>query len=120
MRVLHILDHSIPLHSGYTFRTAALLREQRLRGWETFHLTSPKQGVCTAADEEIDGLHFFRTPLRVGWQTRSMVGGATVVMGVTVFVTSLLNAPFRDAALGMTLLWLLGASVAAQRAPSDE
>ena len=70
MRVLHILDHSIPLHSGYTFRTAALLREQRLRGWETFHLTSPKQGVCTAADEEIDGLHFFRTPLRVGWQTR--------------------------------------------------
>ena len=58
--------------------------------------------------------------VRVGWQTRSMVGGATVVMGVTVFVTSLLNAPFRDAALGMTLLWLLGASVAAQRAPSDE
>ena len=27
MRILHILDHSIPLHSGYTFRTAALLRE---------------------------------------------------------------------------------------------
>ena len=26
-RVLHILDHSTPLHSGYTFRTAALLRE---------------------------------------------------------------------------------------------
>ena len=25
MRVLHILDHSIPLHSGYTFRSAALL-----------------------------------------------------------------------------------------------
>lgn len=23
MRILHILDHSIPLHSGYTFRTAA-------------------------------------------------------------------------------------------------
>ena len=29
MRILHILDHSIPLHSGYTFRTAAILREQR-------------------------------------------------------------------------------------------
>ena len=70
MRVLHILDHSIPLHSGYTFRTAALLREQRLRGWETFHLTSPKQGACSAAEEEIDGLHFFRTPVRAGWQTR--------------------------------------------------
>ena len=25
MRILHVLDHSIPLHSGYTFRTAALV-----------------------------------------------------------------------------------------------
>jgi hypothetical protein len=25
-RILHILDHSIPLHSGYTFRSAAILR----------------------------------------------------------------------------------------------
>ena len=45
MRILHVLDHSIPLHSGYTFRTAALLREQRALGWETHHLTSPKQGA---------------------------------------------------------------------------
>ena len=61
MRVLHVLDHSIPLHSGYTFRTAALLREQRALGWETFHLTSPKQGPTAAPDEEVDGLHFYRT-----------------------------------------------------------
>ena len=26
IRTLHVLDHSIPLHSGYTFRTAALLQ----------------------------------------------------------------------------------------------
>jgi PEP-CTERM/exosortase A-associated glycosyltransferase len=63
MRILHILDHSIPLHSGYTFRTAAILREQRARGWETFHLTSPKQGPSAAAQEEVDGLCFYRTPL---------------------------------------------------------
>ena len=48
MRVLHILDHSIPLHSGYTFRTLAILKEQRALGWETFHLTSPKQGPAAA------------------------------------------------------------------------
>ena len=60
MRILHVLDHSIPLHSGYTFRTAAILREQRALGWETFHLTSPKQGVCAAAHEEVDGLGFYR------------------------------------------------------------
>lgn len=63
MRILHVLDHSIPLHSGYTFRTAALLREQRALGWETFHLTSPKQGATAALEEDVDGLHFYRTPL---------------------------------------------------------
>lgn len=64
MRILHVLDHSIPLHSGYTFRTAALLREQRARGWQTFHLTSPKQGAVAVDEETIDGLHFHRTPAR--------------------------------------------------------
>ena len=66
MRILHVLDHSIPLHSGYTFRTASILREQRALGWETFHLTSPKQGQTAAADEAIDGLHFYRTPAGTG------------------------------------------------------
>jgi glycogen(starch) synthase len=61
MRILHVFDHSIPLHSGYTFRSAAILREQRARGWETFHLTSPKQAGCTVAEETVDGLHFYRT-----------------------------------------------------------
>jgi PEP-CTERM/exosortase A-associated glycosyltransferase len=66
IRALHVLDHSIPLHSGYTFRTAALLREQRGLGWQTFHLTSPKQGKYTAPLEEVDGLRFYRTPLPEG------------------------------------------------------
>jgi PEP-CTERM/exosortase A-associated glycosyltransferase len=61
MRILHILDHSIPLHSGYTFRTRNILREQRRRGWETAHVTSLKQGPCAAAEEEVDGLRFYRT-----------------------------------------------------------
>lgn len=63
MRILHIFDHSLPLHSGYTFRSAAILREQRALGWETYHLTSPKQGSVGAAVEEADGLRFYRTPL---------------------------------------------------------
>lgn len=60
MRILHVLDHSIPLHSGYTFRTAAILREQRALGWETYHLTSAKQGSTAAAVEDVDGLRFYR------------------------------------------------------------
>jgi PEP-CTERM/exosortase A-associated glycosyltransferase len=62
MRVLHILDHSIPTQSGYTFRTLAILKEQRALGWETFHLTGPKQGPAAATEEQVNGWHFYRTP----------------------------------------------------------
>lgn len=62
MRILHVLDHSIPLHSGYTFRTLALLREQRRLGWETFHLTSPKHSASSEPEETVDGWLFHRTP----------------------------------------------------------
>ena len=48
MRVLHVLDHSIPLHSGYTFRTLAILREQDRLGWQTLQFTTPKQGAGSA------------------------------------------------------------------------
>ncbi len=61
LRILHVLDHSIPLHSGYTFRTLSILREQRKLGWETFHLTSPKQINCEMPEEDVDGWHFYRT-----------------------------------------------------------
>lgn len=62
LRILHVLDHSIPLHSGYTFRTLSILREQRKLGWETLHLTSPKQINCDVMEEDVDGWHFYRTP----------------------------------------------------------
>lgn len=61
IRILHVLDHSIPLHSGYTFRTRSILREQRALGWQTFHITGPKQGKVGALRETVDGLDFFRT-----------------------------------------------------------
>ena len=65
-RVLHVLDHSIPLHSGYTFRTRSILQQQRALGWQTFHLTGPKQGMTQRAFEQVDGLDFFRTALAGG------------------------------------------------------
>jgi PEP-CTERM/exosortase A-associated glycosyltransferase len=74
VRVLHVLDHSIPLHSGYTFRTAALLREQRALGWQTFHLTSPKHTAPSAAEETVDGLHFHRTLVPAGGSTLPGLG----------------------------------------------
>ena len=62
MRILHVFDHSIPLQSGYTFRSRAILREQRQRGWETVHVTSGKHGKFAQPLETIDGLPFYRTP----------------------------------------------------------
>ena len=61
LRVLHVLDHSIPLHSGYTFRTLAILREQRRLGWQTYHLTSPKHSAESGAEQTVEGWHFYRT-----------------------------------------------------------
>ena len=66
LRILHVLDHSLPLHSGYTFRTLAILREQRALGWDTLHLTTPKQGAANALQDEVEGWTFHRTPSRAG------------------------------------------------------
>ena len=63
MRILHILDHSLPLHSGYAFRSAAILREQRALGYETLQLTTPRQNGGAALVEDVDQLRFHRTPL---------------------------------------------------------
>ena len=70
MKILHILDHSIPLHSGYTFRTRAILEQQRKLGWETFHITSAKQGASQTPVETVDGLSFYRSPLPQGWSAK--------------------------------------------------
>ncbi len=61
MKILHILDHSIPLHSGYTFRTRAILEQQRALGWETDHVTSIKHIADSPEQETVDGFHFYRT-----------------------------------------------------------
>jgi PEP-CTERM/exosortase A-associated glycosyltransferase len=62
MRILHVFDHTLPLHSGYTFRSAAILTAQRARGWQTFHVSSARQRSLTPPSEHVDGFEFFRTP----------------------------------------------------------
>lgn len=62
LRVLHILDHSLPLHSGYTFRTRAIMKAQQSAGYEVRGLTGLRQGAVAAPLDEADGLLFFRTP----------------------------------------------------------
>ena len=70
MKILHVFDHTLPLHSGYTFRSAAILRNQRKLGWQTWHLSGPKQIDCSVLEEDVDGLHFYRTPKPSGLLAR--------------------------------------------------
>lgn len=73
MNILHVLDHSIPLHSGYTFRTRAILKAQHDLGWETTHLTSPKHTRAAGWQgdaERVGVLEFHRTPDSTGWASR--------------------------------------------------
>ena len=80
LRILHVLDHSIPLHSGYTFRTLSILREQRKLGWETFHITSPKQGETSEPFEDVDGMRFYRTPVASGTLAALPIGKELALM----------------------------------------
>ena len=81
MKILHVFDHTLPLHSGYTFRSAAILRNQRKMGWETYHLSGPKHLNCTLLEEDSDGLHFYRTPLPTGPMARLPGADPFAVMG---------------------------------------
>jgi len=66
MRVLHVLDHSLPLHSGYAFRTKAILRAQAHDGLDVRGITGPRHSAEGPKDERLaaetcEGLRFHRT-----------------------------------------------------------
>lgn len=61
-RILHILDHSLPAHSGYTFRTRALMKAQLAKGWDVAGVTGVRHPLQGADGETVDGLTFYRTP----------------------------------------------------------
>ncbi|WP_448658049.1 TIGR04063 family PEP-CTERM/XrtA system glycosyltransferase [Sphingomonas sp. CJ99] len=63
MRILHVLDHSLPVHSGYTFRTRAILKAQERLGWVVAGVSGPRQPGAPdrATTDTADGLTFHRT-----------------------------------------------------------
>ena len=62
MRVLHVLDHGLPLHSGYAFRTRAIVKAQQAVGWNVACLTGPRHAASGPDPETVDGILFHRTP----------------------------------------------------------
>ncbi len=114
MRILHILDHGLPLQSGYTFRTRAILKAQEGAGHDVAAVTGVRQGgrqgAGDAAVETLDGLTFYRTPVAM---RGGLVGEATglaahiraIDRAVTAFKPDILHAhsPVLDALAGLAV-----------------
>jgi PEP-CTERM/exosortase A-associated glycosyltransferase len=90
-RILHVLDHSLPLHSGYTFRTRAIMKSQANAGWDVAGITGVRQyqhGLVPGAPfQMVEGLNFYRTlaeanglsPLRE-WREISLLEDAIIAL----------------------------------------
>ncbi len=61
MTILHILDHSVPLFSGYSFRSRSIVQFQKRLGMRPVVLTSPKHESDRDEVETIDGFLYYRT-----------------------------------------------------------
>lgn len=61
LKVLHVLDHSLPNRSGYAMRSSAIVKFQRLSGINPIVLTSPRHGECDASPSIIDEITCHRS-----------------------------------------------------------
>ncbi|MBI1745187.1 MAG: glycosyltransferase, exosortase A system-associated [Acidobacteria bacterium] len=72
MKVLHVLDHTVPYFSGYSFRTKYILETQKRFGLIPLAVTSPKHEKMDALLEEIQGIPHYRTRMPEGFLVRSI------------------------------------------------
>ena len=59
--VLHVLDHSLPVMSGYSTRSRNIVVFQKAAGLRPVVVTSPKHGPAAVPREERDGIPHYRT-----------------------------------------------------------
>jgi PEP-CTERM/exosortase A-associated glycosyltransferase len=86
MRILHILDHSLPLQSGYVYRTLGIINQQRALGWEPVLLTSGKHNAfapgqnSAPARERVGDWEFLRTAKPTGLAARLPATGELAII----------------------------------------
>lgn len=61
MRILHVLDHSLPYLSAYSYRSSAVISRQRRLGATPVVLTSPRHETVGGACELDDGVEHHRS-----------------------------------------------------------
>jgi PEP-CTERM/exosortase A-associated glycosyltransferase len=80
LKVLHVLDHSLPVLSGYSTRSFSIVSFQRALGLEPVVLTTPKHQRPGPAREEIDGIVHHRTAASAGRGVRMPYVGELALM----------------------------------------
>lgn len=86
-RILHVLDHSLPMQSGYTFRTRAIMTAQVADGLEVRAITGLRHTAPGPLVEEAANLLFHRTagspsgpPLVREWREIGALADAIVAL----------------------------------------
>jgi glycogen(starch) synthase len=79
LRVLHVLDHSWPVHTGYSIRSLNLIAAQHRLGFRPQALSGPLQFVDdpNAVETVVENVAYHRTPLRGGFFKWAIVRGLT-------------------------------------------
>ncbi|HLI20993.1 MAG TPA: glycosyltransferase, partial [Stellaceae bacterium] len=83
LKILHVFDHSLPLTSGYSMRSRAVIEAQQRMGWQTVHLTTPKHTMPGPTCEEVDGHRFHRTAPVPNYLARWPVLGEAALIRAT-------------------------------------
>ena len=61
LKVAHILDHFLPYHSGYVYRTLSIIKALRDKGVHQILITSCKHKKSSRPFEEVDGFRVHHT-----------------------------------------------------------
>jgi PEP-CTERM/exosortase A-associated glycosyltransferase len=61
MKVLHVLQNSLPSLAGYCIRADALMRAMQAKGVQAVAVTGAAERGSTALEEEISGVKYYRT-----------------------------------------------------------
>ena len=83
MRILHVLDHSLPVMSGYSTRSRNIVVFQKAAGLEPVVLTSPKHGPAPGSREMLEGIAHYRTLPGASARVRIPYAAELALMGRT-------------------------------------